>query len=356
MRYCAAKALTVAVTALLAGCAQVGPPGPPSLELPRQVTDLRASRRGNEVVLTWTPPVRTTDNQTILHPGPTQICRAAGTAIKACGTSIGEVEKSKGDEKPARREATYVDVLTPGLLQPGAVASYAVEVLNEQKRSAGLSNTVTVPLVPIPSPPRDFQAQVTAKGVVLSWQWPEFPAAQAEARYRLRIFRRAENGGAENSVGDVAMQPGQEPAMLDDLIEWEKTYQYRAAFVAEVLGAGKGPIEVEGDATPQITIAAHDTFAPSVPAGVQAVFSGVGQKPFIDLTWAPNTDSDLAGYNVYRGEGAAAEKLNAEVVKAPVYRDENVQVGRKYLYSVSAVDLRGNESARSGEASEETGR
>ncbi len=356
MRLFSAKAVAVTLMAFLAGCAQVGPPVPPSLELPRRVSDLRASRRGNEVVLTWTPPVRTTDNQTILHPGPTRICRAAGTAIHTCGTPIGEAEKSKGDEKAGGRTATYVDVLTPGLLQPGAVASYAVEVLNDHERSAGLSNAVTVPLIPIPSPPPDFQGQVTAQGVVLAWKWPEFPAAQAETSYHLRIFRRAEDGGAENSVGDVAMQPGQEPGMLDDLIEWEKTYQYRAAFVAQVSGAGKGLIEVEGDSTPPITVVAHDTFAPSVPSGLQAVFSGIGQKPFIDLTWAPNTDSDLAGYNVYRGEGPGAEKLNAEVVKAPVYRDESVQPGRRYVYSVSAVDLRGNESARSGEASEETGK
>ncbi len=30
------------------------------------------------------------------------------------------------------------------------------------------------------------------------------------------------------------------------------------------------------------------------------MFSSVGQKPFVDLTWAPNMESDLAGYNVFR--------------------------------------------------------
>ena len=45
-------------------------------------------------------------------------------------------------------------------------------------------------------------------------------------------------------------------------------------------------------------------------------------------------------------------KITAELVKAPAYRDAQVQRGHKYFYSVSAVDLRGNESARSAEASE----
>ena len=90
-----------------------------------------------------------------------------------------------------------------------------------------------------------------------------------------------------------------------------------------------------------------------MPSGLQAVFSGPGQRPFIDLVWAPDTDVDLAGYNVYRREeGTEPVKLNTEPVKTPAYRDSNVVAGEHYLYSVSAVDVRGNESARSEEAGE----
>jgi fibronectin type 3 domain-containing protein len=86
---------------------------------------------------------------------------------------------------------------------------------------------------------------------------------------------------------------------------------------------------------------------------VQAVYSGEGQKPFIDLIWAPVTDADLAGYNVYRREGnEPPAKLNTELVKTPAYRDNVVASGKNYFYSVSAVDVRGYESARSEETSE----
>jgi len=65
------------------------------------------------------------------------------------------------------------------------------------------------------------------------------------------------------------------------------------------------------------------------------------------------TDADLGGYEVYRREeGTAAVKLNSEAVKTPAFRDLQVKAGKTYFYSVSAVDLRGNESARSEEASE----
>jgi len=98
---------------------------------------------------------------------------------------------------------------------------------------------------------------------------------------------------------------------------------------------------------------AHDTFPPAVPSGLQAVYSGVGQQPFIDLIWAPDADADLAGYNVFRHEaGAEPAKVNTGLVKTPAFRDMNVAPGKTYIYSVSAVDVRGNESGRSQEASE----
>jgi hypothetical protein len=142
-------------------------------------------------------------------------------------------------------------------------------------------------------------------------------------------------------------------SFLDQTIEWENTYFYRGAVVSVIESARKAAVEVEGDDTPEVKVFAHDVFPPAVPAGLQAVFSGPGQQPFIDLIWAPVTDADLEGYNVYRHEeGEAAVKLNSEPVKIPAFRDTQVVAGKKYSYSVSAVDQRGNESARSEEAGE----
>ena len=99
---------------------------------------------------------------------------------------------------------------------------------------------------------------------------------------------------------------------------------------------------------------AHDVFPPAVPTGLQAVFSGAGQKAFIDLTWNADTNDDLAGYNVYRHQGTSATtKINADLVKAPAFRDAHVDPGHTYFYSVAAVDVRGNESVRSEENSEQ---
>ncbi len=56
-------------------------------------------------------------------------------------------------------------------------------------------------------------------------------------------------------------------------------------------------------------------------------------------------ESDLAGYNVFRSvNGGTPVKVNRKLVTVPSFRDEDVVAGKMYGYSVSAVDLRGNES------------
>jgi fibronectin type 3 domain-containing protein len=148
------------------------------------------------------------------------------------------------------------------------------------------------------------------------------------------------------NAGDQAM------VFVDTGIEWEKNYQYWVTPVTLWSDANaKG--EVEGDDSPMATVFAHDAFPPAAPSGVQAVYSAVPERPFIDVTWRPNTEPDLAGYNVYRrAENEAPVKINSGPVKTPRFADPGIQAGRKYFYSVSAVDLRGNESGRSEETAE----
>ena len=91
---------------------------------------------------------------------------------------------------------------------------------------------------------------------------------------------------------------------------------------------------------------------PEAPTGVQAVYTP-GEPGFVDLTWSPNNEEDVAGYFVFRQEpGAPPVKLNAEPVAAPAYRDGKVMAGKSYSYTVQAVDLRGNQSTASAPSSE----
>ena len=378
----------VALTALcllLAGCAQTGPPLPPSLELPKPPTDLRASRKGNRVTLNWSEPTLTTDRQSVRYIGPTLICRSLDPEIAACtnpAATLPAPAPSAAPKKsrcaahksgaPTASTQTYTDALPVNLQQqdPSAELTYAVEVLNRNARGGGLSNRVHVSAVATLPPPSDLSAELTGDGAVLTWTSAgesqnvpaNIPGNSPGVQHRYRIYRRDESSGKDAIAGEVPVPvPSTERGPVhftDSSFEWEKTYLYRITAVSIVKRPdSNSEVLVEGDDTPQVRVIAHDVFPPSVPAGLQAAYSGEGQKPFIDLIWAPVTTADLAGYNVYRSEanGAASEKtvkLNAELVKSPSHRDFAVASGKTYTYTVSAVDVRGNESQRSEPTSE----
>jgi hypothetical protein len=167
------------------------------------------------------------------------------------------------------------------------------------------------------------------------------------------VYRRLRGENSDTVAGEAPLDASSVTQLVDHGFQWEKTYFYRATVVMLIDEEGKPEIQFEGEDTPAVEIFAHDVFPPAMPSGLQAVFSGVGQRPFIDLIWAPDSAGDLAGYNIFRHEaGGEPVKINAELVKTPAFRDMNVTSGKNYFYSVSAVDVHGNESERSQEASE----
>jgi len=355
--------------AALVGCASVGAPLPPSLELPKPPGDLRAFRKGNTVTLTWDVPDRTIDRQTVRHRGPTLICRSLQVSMSDCGKPVGTVAPDvylPSPDSKKKLEDTFVDELPWEMQQqnPSSTVTYAVEALNESGRAAGLSNQVQVPLAPtLPAP--SLQAQPTADGIVLSWPGELNVTSDSHLSYSYRVYRRREGTVERIVIGDVTRGPDLRPSLVDHTFAWETPYEYWVTVVTHLKPAGPNcgqaastpsscaEIEVEGENSTTFKIFTSDTFPPAIPTGLQAVFSGPGQKSFIDLVWAPDTDADLAGYNAYRREeNSTAVKLNSELLKAPSYRDTNVVSGKTYWYSISAVDARGNESSRSDETSE----
>lgn len=342
------------IAAGLAGCGVPGGPLPPSLELPRPVTDLHGFRKGNDVHLTWSIPTETTERRAVRRGGVAEVCRS-GSELTACGTPVAKIsyQPLAPNAPPGARTENYSDHLASDpQIAPTSYFFYAVNVLNRYDRSAGLSNQIQILAAPtLPAPP-EFKAELTAGGVRLSWNAVSAPSIPS-LRFFYRVYRRESGSNKDVIAGESAAQGETSPTLLDQGFAWEKTYEYRATVVTVVTLSNGNEQQLEGDDTPSLRVFAHDVFPPATPSGLQAVFSGPGQKPFIDLAWTPDTETDLAGYNLFRREGGGQwMKLNSDLIKTPDFQDAGVQPGHKYFYSVSAVDVRGNESPRSEEASE----
>jgi len=91
-----------------------------------------------------------------------------------------------------------------------------------------------------------------------------------------------------------------------------------------------------------------DNVPPSPPTNLVATPNG---NHDVLLTWNPNAESDLAGYNVYRGtaSGGPYTKINSGLVTGNQFVDAGLPYGR-YYYVVTAVDTSANESGYSNEA------
>src|SRR5262249_23310665 len=87
----------------------------------------------------------------------------------------------------------------------------------------------------------------------------------------------------------------------------------------------------------------------SVTITVNAASSPASAK----MAWDPNTDSNLAGYNVYRstqsGAYTSAPLNGSTLVTVTSFTDSTVQSGQTYYYVIRAVSTSGLESGNSNE-------
>jgi hypothetical protein len=338
----------------LTGCGAPGAPLPPSLGIPKPVSDLKAIRKGDTVTLTWSAPEETSDGALIRKPGKMAVSRvlqaSQGGGITPIVVAVVPLEPAVKDQQPPTARDSLAELLkAPG----GDFVTYDVVARSSSGKAAGTSNRASISMVPTPPAPQRVQAVAIAQGVSLAWDqpWPPQNQTRLSARYVYKIMRREQGSTAASMI--TQLNAGNEAmAFIDTGIEWQKHYDYWITPVTLWEGAStKG--EVEGEDSPVASVFANDIFPPAAPVGLQAVGSGLAEQRFIDLTWTANTEPDLAGYNVYRRAGnEAPARINSGLIKTPSFRDMNVQPGVKYFYSVSAIDLRNNESGKSEETSE----
>jgi hypothetical protein len=109
----------------------------------------------------------------------------------------------------------------------------------------------------------------------------------------------------------------------------------------------EGVLLESGDSRPAI-LTPKDIFPPAPPQDVVvAVLPGpAAGTSVVELSWTVNLETDLAGYRVYRSEqeDVRGQLLTPELLSTPVYHDSAALTGRRYSYTVTAVDRAGNES------------
>lgn len=376
LRGIAAVGLSLALAALVSGCALESAPMPPSLHIPKPVRNLAATRAGDAVTLQWTMPKRTTDKAALKGKVKAEICR-----LPKAAAGVKNSDKNPASEIPCEAtgsvmlppgvQAKYVDPL-PSALEQGAprLLTYAVRLYGPYRRTAGYSNSATVVAGAAPPAVGNVKAQVRPDGIVLRWatKSPEpgmemqmvrtllLPKAAAKAHPQKSDLMQGA-GPVERQVLAVSLTKKDAGQALDRNATLDHTYTYSLQRMVKLKVDGTSA-ELAGAASPVVTVIAKDVFPPSVPQGLVAVTDAEARS--IDLSWEPSPEQDTAGYIVYRRTDDGAWQrisplsgLEKGLVTAPAWNDVTAQPGTEYEYAVAAVDRDGNQSARSASAKEE---
>lgn len=293
--------------ALLSACGYVGPPMPPTLDIPVTVNDLRAWEYGDNIEIEFTLPDKTTENLTL-------------TSIRSIELRIAE--------NSAESKIVDLPVSPPGLVTTqvpaqgwiGKTVVLVVRATGPKGKPSAWSNPATLAVIQPLATPSTPKLQNVVAGVELTW---------TGSGPRYRVFR-AEGDGQPQPLADI-----DGPPYLDQTTSYGNRYRYRVQAIA-----GDKEWSVISEAA---EITPVDTFPPAVPEGLSAVPT----PQSIELAWTRNTETDFQGYNIFRSvDNAPFEKI-ATLIDAPTFSDSKIESGKKYRYTVSAVDLTGNESAPS---------
>jgi len=307
--------------------------------------------------------------------------------------SSDDMEPPEGGGLDQGSTARLAEQLTPSLLKPvdlpqekrkrarpllgpaeaSSVRTYAIVGVTARGRRGTLSKRVTVPLAPPPSPPSSPRFDYDETTITVMWLPPgaaaglpvppgqqSLPAAGGppaggglpsasgdvlparpigivEPKIAYNVYESATPTAGANPVETrLTSSPITETTFVDNRITWgvERCYLVRSVAIL-------GGLSVVSEATPPACRTLVDTFPPTAPKGLNVV-PGQG---YVSLIWQPNTEKDLAGYLVLRGE-APGDKL-VPITPAPISDTtftDDVPAAVRYVDAVQAVDRAGNVS------------
>jgi hypothetical protein len=378
-----------AVLALAAGvaiaCGKRGDPLPPLPRTPQAVGGFAVAQRAGVLEVTMVAPRLTTGGERLgvvelelvrvdgpgdIATGRKQIFRAApgervvetfplpppGTAVKLAARA-----RHRGQVSAAGKTLALTVLPPPpappsltATLQPtGVLLTWSMPVLPSPPpppatTAAPLAGAAPSPAVPAASPagpsasPVPSPAATASPAALPAGAPPASPAASTAPAPspppppRVRLYRRAPDG---------------EPALLAPSPLGGTTFEDTAAapgqawcYVARLVTSAE-PLVESGD-SPEVCVEVKDVFPPAAPTGLTALLQG----DEVEVSWSPSADADLASYRLYRASAGAAPQRVAEITKDGTSARDAPAPGAVHVYTLTAVDAQGNESAHSAPA------
>jgi hypothetical protein len=245
----------------------------------------------------------------------------AGAAVPgAPGTAT--TPPSTDPQAPGTPRATSPEPRATGL-EKYPLRVYAIRGVSRGGRPGTAAGRVIVPLLTPLAAPTAVDVSHTEKAVVVRWTPPV--AEPDGPPVAFNIYRSDADAAPLNAspVAGIEFEHGG--------LEFGKEQCYVVRGVQSIQN-----VSIETEPSAKTCVTATDTFAPQAPRDLRAV----AEPGAINLVWEPNTEADLAGYIVWRGEapGDTLVPITSQPIRDASYRDTEVKAGVRYVYAVVAVD------------------
>lgn len=342
--------LLLTVASALLACGKRGDPKAPLPRTPLAVGEFKVAQRGDKIELSLAAP-RTT---------------AGGERLPVLGIEFLYAPPGGDFVKTAQRmvkKAAPGERLTETLPLPpaGTALRFSARATVGGEPSA-LAPVITFTVENPPPAPTGLTAQPRAAGIALSWMPAPLPtpspaptpsatppplaAASPAARSspppppRLSgafVYRRAPGGAYSRPLTALPVPTG--AASLDDAsARFGESWCYA---VRTVLSAD--PL-IESRDSEEVCVDFKDFFPPAAPTGVAVLL----RDGALEVSWSPSPEEDLTAYRVYRRVKGGVPAAVADLPGTEsALLDQTAPRGAPLVYTVTAVDKAGNESAHS---------
>jgi len=195
----------------------------------------------------------------------------------------------------------------------------------------------------LPKTITDFNVEQKNNQVIATWIYPKWDGDYHDITFQFLLFR-SEEKKVYTQVNDRPLfrVDGMSNRYVDTSVEMGKKYKYKIVAIDALGRSGKAA---------EIKIQTFDQIPPEKPQELVALV----EKEKVHLSWLQNSDTDIAGYNIYRWEAESEipDQLNSKLlpITETQFIDNTMKYSMNYYYGVSAVDLSGNVSKHSARAS-----
>lgn len=260
----------------------------------------------------------------VVKADPTGTSGAAGIIASAAGRARvpAPVLAAAAHAGPATAAAAVLATAAAAAVTavpPYPVRIYVIRGLTKNGRPGQPAARVQLPVVAPPPVPAAPTTTVAEAGIGLVWTAPAVVPAPA-----FNVYRR-----------DAPAPLNGEPIAGTQYERAGVVFGAEECFVLRSVEKVAGVV-IESDPSPPACVTPRDTFPPAAPKGLSVV-AGLGT---MSLSWDANSEADLAGYQVLRGEvpGETLQPLTPAPIAGTSFEDKTVKAGVRYVYAIVAVD------------------